>query len=344
MPFVRNAWYMAAWDHEVSAQAPLQRTLLNHRVALFRDADGAARATSAICPHRYASLGLGRLENGVLHCGYHGLGFDGSGACVHNPFGATSKTMKLETWPVAEKYSAIWIWMGEPERADPALLPDFAFNDPAQAFVGKGYLNVAASYELEIENILDLSHIQFLHPTTLGSGSVSDGVYEWKQEGDAIWSNRKVIGEIVPESLALAMGLTPGEPSDRWIHTRWNAPANMAIFAGAVPTGRPQGEGRETPTGHFFTPETDTSSHYWYSIAFPQYIGPHGQAMADEQVDFLSLPFRTEDLPMLEEQQRNLGGRSLRDVRLGWLPGDAAGARARNLLYAMIDAEQAEGG
>lgn len=44
---------------------------------------------------------------------------------------------------------------------------------------------------------------------------------------------------------------------------------------------------------------------------------------------------------MLEEQQRNLAGKSLRDVKLGWLPGDAAGARARQILYARMDAEMA---
>lgn len=341
MPYLRNTWYVAAWDREVSGNAVLQRRLLNEPVALFRNADGTPCATSAVCPHRYASLGLGRVENGVLHCGYHGLGFDGTGACVHNPFGEPAKSMRLTTWPVAERHGAIWIWMGDAAAADPALIPDFAFNDPAEAWVGKGYLHVRASYELEIENILDLSHIQFLHATTLGSSEVANGFYEWKQDGAAIWSNRDVSGEIMTDALAEAMGITPGEPADRWIHTRWNAPANLAIFAGAVPTGRPREEGRETPTGHFFTPETDETSHYWYSIAFPKAIGPAAQAMADEQVEFLTMPFRTEDLPMLEEQQRNLGGRSLREMKLGWLPGDAAGARARNLLYAQIDAEQA---
>jgi len=150
-----------------------------------------------------------------------------------------------------------------------------------------------------------------------------------------------VSGEVLGDALASAMGITPGTVTDRWIHTRWTAPSNMVILAGAVPTGRPYAEGLETPTGHFFTPETAQSSHYFYSIAFPHQIGPQGQAIADAQVEFLSVPFHSEDLPMLEAQQRNLGTTSLREAKLGWLPGDAAGARARQMLYALIDAEAA---
>lgn len=339
MTFLRNCWYIAAWDHEVTADAPLSRRLLDEPVVLFRDENNAPVAISGVCPHRLAPLGAGRIEHGIVHCAYHGLGFDRTGACVHNPFGTPSRTMKVQTWPVVETFSAIWIWMGDADKADPSSIGDFAFNDPAQAYVGKGYLAVNASYELEIDNILDLSHIQFLHPTTLGSGQVANARYAWQQDGTAIWSNRDVTGEILTDALATAMGIAPGTPADRWIHTRWTAPANMVILAGAVPTGRPYAEGRETPTGHFFTPETAQSSHYFYSIAFPHQIGPQGQAVADAQVEFLGVPFQTEDLPMLEAQQRNLGTISLREAKLGWLPGDAAGARARQMLYASIDAE-----
>lgn len=339
MGFIRNAWYVAAWDKEVSAEAMLPRTILGETLLLLRDAQGIAKAVSGICPHRYASLSMGRLVDGVIHCGYHGLGFDGSGACVHNPFGAPSKTMRLTSYTLVERHSALWIWMGDAALANPALIPDFAFNAPEESWVGQGYLMAKAGYELEVENILDLSHIQFLHASTLGSAEVAHGKYEWKQEGEQIWSNRDVFGEIMAPELAIAMGAPVGEPVDRWIYVRWDAPAHLAIFAGAVPTGRPKAEGRETPTAHLFTPETETTTHYFYSISFPRAMGEAGQTLAEQQVKFLSVPFETEDLPMLEEQQRNLAGRSLREAKLGWLPGDAAGARARQILYARQDAE-----
>ncbi|WP_188062754.1 aromatic ring-hydroxylating dioxygenase subunit alpha [Sphingobium sp. KCTC 72723] len=339
MAYLENAWYVAGWDDEVPQGGLLSRRLLDKPILFFRDEAGAVKALHGVCPHRYAPLARGTLVDGMIQCGYHGLGFGADGACVHNPFGAPLKNMALRAYPIVERHSAIWIWMGEAERADAALIPDFGFNDPATAWVGKGYLTVKAGYELEIENILDLSHVQFLHPTTLGSDKVSDGHYAWKQEGETIWSNRDIKDEMMTPQLASAMGLVPGTLADRWVYVRWNAPANMAIFAGAVATGRPRDEGRETPTAHLFTPETSRSSHYWYAIAFPKSMGAVGEQMAQEQVDFLRAPFELEDLPMLEDQQANIGNRDFRQMKLGWLPGDAAGARARNLLYARIDAE-----
>lgn len=341
MTYLRNTWYVAAWDREVRHGAVLSRRLLNEPVVLFRNAAGEARAIAGVCPHRYASLGRGTVVDGAVRCGYHGLRFDGTGKCVHNPFGPTAPAnASVRSYPVVERYSAIWIWMGAPERADPATIPDFGFQDPAAMFVGQGYLTVKANYELEIENILDLSHIEFLHPTTLGSGMVSAGRYESRQDGDTVWSNRDIAGEVMIDDLSRAMGVEPGKPADRWIHVRWDAPACMVVFAGAVPAGRPYSDGFQTPTGHLFTPETDRTSHYWYSIAVPRSM-PGGAEFVERQIEFLSVPFRTEDLPMLEDQQANLGDRTLRDVKIAWLPGDAAGARARQILQRRIEAESA---
>ena len=341
MTFIRNAWYVAAWDREVTEEALLSREILGEKLIFFRRADGTVTALSGVCPHRYASLSMGRLDDGTVHCGYHGLGFDKTGACVHNPFGTPPKGMRLRSYPVIERFSAVWIWMGDREGADPALLPDFSFNDPDHHFVGQGYLLVRAGWELEVENILDLSHIQFLHPTTLGSSEVANGTYAWHQYGEQIWSNRDVYGEMMRPELAASMGVPSDSRVDRWIHTRWDAPANLAIFAGAVPAGQERGDERGTPTAHLFTPATQGSTHYFYSIAFPRSMGPDAELKARTQVEFLKMPFEMEDLPMLEEQQRNLAGKSLRDVKLGWLPGDAAGARARQILYARMDAEMA---
>jgi phenylpropionate dioxygenase-like ring-hydroxylating dioxygenase large terminal subunit len=207
------------------------------------------------------SLGMGKLVNGAIQCGYHGLSFDENGVCVHNPQGAPPKTMRVRPYPVIERHSMIWIWMGEASRADPSLIPDLSFQDPETAYVGKGYLHVRASYILEIENILDLSHIEFLHATTLGSSEVSQGDYSWHQEGETIWSQRDIIGEVMTDDLATSMGRAIGEKVDRWLHVRWNAPANLVLFTGVVTHGQPKEEGVENPTAHLFTPETKNSTH-----------------------------------------------------------------------------------
>ena len=340
--FLMNAWYVAGWASEIEPGAILARRLLDERIVLFRKGDGSVVALHGLCPHRMVSLGMGTLVDGTIQCGYHGLAFDANGVCVHNPQGAPPKTMQVRPYPVIERHSMVWIWMGDASKADPARIPDFSFQDPDVAYVGKGYLNVRASYELEIENILDLSHIEFLHATTLGSGQVSQGHYSCRQEGETIWSRRDIIGEVMTDELATNMGLVPGQKADRWLNVRWNAPANLALFTGAIAHGRPRAEGIENPTAHLFTPETRNRTHYWFSVPIPRADGPEGEAKAQAKADWLKGPFSDEDVIMLEEQQENIGDRDLRTVKLGWLPGDAAGARARNILYSKIDAEAAE--
>jgi phenylpropionate dioxygenase-like ring-hydroxylating dioxygenase large terminal subunit len=82
--FIRNAWYVAAWADEIG-DAPLARRICNEPVVLFRDKEGHAAALLDICCHRGAPLHMGMVIEEGLQCGYHGLVFDRSGACVHVP-------------------------------------------------------------------------------------------------------------------------------------------------------------------------------------------------------------------------------------------------------------------
>ena len=83
--FMRNCWYVAAWDDEIGGETPLGRTLLGEPVVLFRAADGTAAALEDRCCHRHLPLSLGKVVGDNLQCGYHGLEFDTSGDCVLVP-------------------------------------------------------------------------------------------------------------------------------------------------------------------------------------------------------------------------------------------------------------------
>jgi phenylpropionate dioxygenase-like ring-hydroxylating dioxygenase large terminal subunit len=340
MNYLRNTWYVAAWDNELVPGKMLHRKFLDEAVLLFRDSLGKVSALQDRCPHRFAPLHLGTLMGDIIQCGYHGLRFNGLGECVHNPHGVIPKAARVATYPVVERHSLIWIWLGTAEKADAALIPDFSFQDADKAFVGKDYLAVRSSYLLEVDNILDLSHTEFLHATTLGSSGISKGRFVAERQGDVIWSKRLTDGEIMADELSDAMGVQRGEPADRWINVRWNAPANMALYAGAVAAGHPHPEGRETPTAHCFTPETAVTTHYWYSIAFPRAMGELGARMAQEQIHYLRKPFECEDLPMLEGQQQNIGAADFWSLKPILLAGDAAGVLARRELAKLIAAEQ----
>ena len=80
-PFVYNAWYIAAWPEELDAGLTA-RTILNEPIVLFRDSHGRAVALEDRCCHRGAPLSHGQIVDGAIQCGYHGMIFDGCGACI----------------------------------------------------------------------------------------------------------------------------------------------------------------------------------------------------------------------------------------------------------------------
>lgn len=342
MNYLRNVWYVAAWDNEIKPGELFPRRLLDQPVLFFRDTAGRVQAIEDRCPHRFAPLSMGKLCGDAVQCGYHGLRFDGSGACTHNPHGdgKIPRAARVRNYPVAEKYSVIWIWMGDADKADEALIPEFSCMDPEHMYVAKRYLHARANYVLESDNILDLSHIEFLHPGTLGSSDVSQSITRVEQQGNTVWSYRQTVNEILPDFLYAAFGFEPGTRVDRWIDVRWDAPANMLLMAGATPTGRPRDEGRETPLPHLFTPETATTTHYWFSFPMPRAMGEMGEQIAEQQIAGLYQPFSTEDLPMLEAQQQVIGDSDFWSQKPILLPGDAAAVRARRVLDQLIQDEQ----
>jgi len=346
MHYLRNVWYVAAWDEEVNAEELLQRTLLNESVLLFRDDDGQVQAISNRCPHRFAPLHLGKRVAGGVQCPYHGLQFNGRGQCIHNPQGPIPRAAVVKSYPSVEKHSMVWIWMGNPELADPNSIPDFSCQDPVRSYVAKRYLHVKANYVLETDNILDLSHIQFLHPDSLGSSAVANAITSVEQQGNTVISKRQTVGDILPEFLYRQRRIPLGTPVDRWIDVRWDAPASMLLEAGSVATGNPRSEGVANFVAHIFTPETDKTTHYWYSVCNPLSMGEEGRTRAEEFVTGLTQPFQDEDLPMLEAQQQMIGDADFWSLKPVLLSGDAGAVRARRVLDKMIAEEQkvAEGG
>lgn len=345
MPYLKNTWYVAAWDHEVTGSDLFQRTLLGQSILLFRDSQNVVQAIVNRCAHRFAPLHMGQLVGDNVQCRYHGLQFNGQGKCVHNPHGdgAIPKAAAVKSFPVHERHSAVWIWLGDAAQADAELIPDFGFNDSEANFVGKRYLLAKANYLLETDNIMDLSHIQYLHPGSLGSDNVASATIELKQEGETIWSNRLVHGETLPDFLYGAFLLPLGVVVDRWIDVRWNAPANMALYAGAVPTGTPRGKSFEISTAHLFTPETETTTHYWFSASRPRGTGEIGKQQVEFNISGLTVPFTNEDLPMLEAQQQSMGDTEFWAMKPVLLPSDAPAIRARRMIDKMIADEQLAG-
>ena len=268
MAFLRNTWYVALWSQDLAVEQIVARTFLYERIVLFRAADGTVSALEDACPHRFAPLSMGRIENGsTIRCPYHALEFDGSGKCVHNPHGSGQipAALKVRSYPIVEKHSMIWIWMGD-EPADPAKIPDFSVLDPDSGRITskRDWIMMDASYELVIDNLMDLSHTAVIHEGILGAKHTIKANYTIEQNGTTV-----KIGRSIPNVAAVGlydlMYKRDQRPVDLWMDMRWDAPAAMINDTGVTEPGRPRSEGTGFYGMHFLTPETEHTT--WYLFA-----------------------------------------------------------------------------
>jgi vanillate O-demethylase monooxygenase subunit len=344
MAMLKNAWYMAGWSEEFGDTRVVERTVANRSLVLFRGPDGRVAALGNRCPHRFAPLHIGELTpSGHLRCRYHGLEFGPDGRCTHNPHGdgRIPAAARVDCHPVAERHGIVWLWMGEAARADESMLPDFSAIDSTRCFCARRSMLVKAHYQLETDNIMDLSHIQFLHPGTLGSSAVHEGVTKLEQEGHTVWSRRFISGERISPFLEQTFQVPPGSPVDRWLDVRWNAPSSMLLTVTIGISGRPREEARSVQIPHIFTPATDATTHYWFASCFDRELYPDGQSRAEQHVAGLTHPFANEDLPMLEAQQSVIGSADFWSLKPILLATDAAAVRARRVHDELLKREAA---
>lgn len=340
MPFLRNCWYAAAWDDEVSAEGTFNRRILNEDILFARDSAGDVRALRNRCSHRFAPLSLGERMGDVIECPYHGLRFDLGGQCVLNPHGKQQipPNSQIKTYPVVARHMLIWIWMGDPAKADPAQIPELLGLDPKKYAINKGYMYTPANYEYMTDNIMDLGHIDYLHKGLLGSEAINRAEVDVKQSGNVVHSNRLARNEILPTALE-AVFQSGGKLCDRWLDVAWHPPANMVLVVGVTGAGAPERVGRSNPGAHLMTPETETTTHYFWSNSRDFRRDDHElHAMMDQGFE---LAFEHQDKPMIIAQRDAIGGEDFWDLHPVILEGDAGAIRARRILRKLIRDEQA---
>lgn len=196
---VRNRWYIAAFSDEITRE-PMERTILGKPVAFYRTEAGAAVAMYGLCPHRYFPLAKGKLKGDALVCGYHGFTFDSDGKCVDIPSQGTGAGFCQPTYTIEERGPLCWIWMGDPDLCDPALIPpseDFGLNQPGWRTSSFSYFHMRGRYSLLIDNLLDLTHLPLLHHHLPGgehimktpmSDEERDGIYYLIRKPRLHWS------------------------------------------------------------------------------------------------------------------------------------------------------------
>jgi phenylpropionate dioxygenase-like ring-hydroxylating dioxygenase large terminal subunit len=280
--FLRNTWYVAAWSHEIDEVGLLARTIAGTPLLFWRDSAARIVALHDRCCHRAAPLSKGRLEDHRIRCMYHGLLFDSTGKCVEIPSQEfITPTARVRAFPVVERFNWIWVWMGETDKANDSLIPDTHYLDDAGWRGTPGYLHYDANYLLITDNLLDFSHLSYVHETTLGGSAKYAGLRPTVTHGDRNVRVERWLINDEPAPFLRNMKTWPGNV-DRWNIYDVVLPGVMLMDSGSAPTGTGAPEGNRVDAAQFFgcqavTPETATTSHYFFQQS-------HGFALDDPSV------------------------------------------------------------
>ncbi len=339
--FLRNCWYVAGWDHEVQRQNLFRRTICGEPVVFYRTGDGAPVALEDRCCHRHMPLSDGRLKGDNMECIYHGLRYDPTGACIHVPSQTSiPPEARVKSYPVAERYHWIWIWMGDPALADPHLIEDYHWMDHPDWRAKGELLPLAGHYMLLVDNLLDLTHLQFVHPTTLGTDAIAQVPIKTEREGDLVRVTRWILDSRAPPFFQKAGGFTPDQNIDRWQIIEYTPPGFVRLDVGGAlaGTGAPEGDRSQGFTMrnlNAITPETETSTHYFWAQAHDFGIDdPTVTELLYNQVHTAFL----EDLAVIGAQQSNM--EMLPGAPQVDLNQDSGGMQARRIIEDLIIAEK----
>ena len=268
--FPLNAWYAAAWGHEIKRELT-PRTVCGKDVVLYRRTDGQVAALEDACWHRLVPLSLGRLVGDDVQCGYHGIQFNSAGRCTFMPAQKTiNPSACVRAYPVIERHRLVWIWPGDPALADPAKMPDFHWNDGTE-WVGEGgtYYGLKCDYRLIIDNLMDLTHETYVHAGSIGHDAITDTPFDVTHTDRIVTMTRWMLDIEPPPFWARQLG-KPGHV-DRWQIIRFEAPSTIVGDVGVAPvgTGAPQGDRSQGVNGAFLaaiTPETEKTCHYHWNF------------------------------------------------------------------------------
>lgn len=353
MTFVKNVWYVAAHVHELENDEPgaqpngtmVARTIAGEPVVMYRKASGEVAALEDRCPHRFVPLSKGKRIGDTVQCGYHGLSFDATGACSDAPNDSEEQRLRIcvRAFVAVERHGVVWLWLGDAAEADPELIPDFSFiTDPAYA-IARGHSHFQANYQMLADNLLDLSHVHYLHPGVHEGSNFADFTNKVKLDGDTVYSMLWRHHYFIPEKLRDTLGMASNDVEGQG-HSRWTAPGNILVDTAYWDHGKQFGDGgSHSPSAHLLTPETEYSTHYFWLSGRNFLI--ENEAMTQATAANMKRIFETEDGPMCEAQQRALGtSTDFLSQQPIILKADAAGLAARRVIKRKLRQEAGETG
>ena len=341
--FPKNTWYVAATSDEVPADKPFGRQICNERVVLYRAQEGRIAAVEDFCPHRGAPLSLGFVREGTLVCGYHGLEMGCDGKTTAMPGQRVRGFPAIKSYPVEERHGFIWIWPGDPAKADAAQIPQMPWHDNPDWAYGGGLYHVKADYRLMIDNLMDLTHETYVHANSIGQAEIDETPCKTENVGDnEVVTSRYMDGVEAPPFWKMALrnnGLADEVKVDRWQVCHFTPPSHVMIEVGCAHEGHggyhaPDDKKVYSVVVDYITPETDTSMWYFWGMA--RRFNP-GDANLTKLIREGQGKIFGEDMEMLELQQRNLSAYPERKLLM--LNIDSGGVKSRRILDRIIAEE-----
>jgi len=267
-PLIRNCWYVAAKSDDLGEQL-LDRWLLGQNVLLYRTEAGDPVAMDNRCPHRSFPLSQGKRTGDNVVCGYHGMTFAPDGRCTHfPPIAKTPRNIRTSAYPVVERAPLVWIWLGDPSKADPNLIPEHPVVEAGGWSTVGGYYHVKANYIGLQENLQDLSHFEHLHSSSVGTPGQDVAALDIEVKGEAIFSTRVYRDIVAPPLWQNALGLKTDRVT-RTIAESCRSPAVCDALTTINGIGRDDTAPKDYHIRilHFITPERQHTTHYWWFFA-----------------------------------------------------------------------------
>lgn len=337
--YLRNAWYVAGWSKDFTHTLQAE-TILGERIVFFRTANGKLAALEDACPHRKLPLSKGRLVSDSVECGYHGLTFDCSGACVAAPTqpGSIPKRAVVKSYPTIDRYRLSWIWMGDPEQADPGLVfPIENFDDSGWGVTDGGVLDIDCNYLWIADNLLDPSHVAWVHVTSFAGAGTDDQPLSVTKTDRGVLVHRWIHGGM-PSPYYASLVKFEGE-CDRLQHYEMCFPAialNKSVYTPVDTGGQDKAPVEKTYINisyNFMTPITeDRTRYFWFQH---RNTDPSDRAISERMNDGARAAFE-EDREVLEEVHKGMAERKTPNIDLGL---DAGARLFRLSLQRLIDAE-----
>lgn len=263
-PFIFNEWYVAAFADEVS-RTLLRRTLLGKDVVMYRSEDGTPVALDNRCIHRSFPLSEGFLDGDTVVCGYHGFRYDTGGHLIQVPSqDRCPQGVGVRQFPILERGPLLWIWLGD-EEADASKLPPHDWLSNGEWTCSKGYFHLQGNYVSLHENLLDLTHLTFLHAKSFGTPDYAAASFQAEIGNGRFALLRDVVPTTLPPVWAKPTDMENYPNAARIVRSEFLAPSLHTVSVRFYDNALPQGERPEfrIRTAHIPTPETNGTTHYF---------------------------------------------------------------------------------